>query len=191
MDGVAAQQQLPVGAKLQVQKIIDEDTFWREGEVLASRIGVNNILEYYIHYVNFNKRLDEWVPVDRMNLSSAIMPKELKKDGKRKFGKGKAPNTGSSTTSTSLNATLLASAASGDRLPIATDFGDTKSGMFSQHSGGYCGILCMCLCIQSYQSPWKTGTKGRQRSSSSSSSKRKSRFDRKQRKSRVYEPADR
>jgi histone acetyltransferase HTATIP len=90
-------------------------------------VGVNNIVEYYIHYVNFNKRLDEWVPVTRMNVNTAIIPKEAKKDTKRKAGKGKAPSTAAGS---SLNATLLASA---EKLPIVTaDFAvaDTKSGIY-------------------------------------------------------------
>lgn len=69
--------QLPVGAKLQVLKQLDEEQFWREGEVLATRVSAENAskYEFYIHYTNFNKRLDEWVPQDRLNLDTVVLPK--------------------------------------------------------------------------------------------------------------------
>ncbi|CAF0932594.1 unnamed protein product [Adineta steineri] len=34
----------------------------------------NGVSEFYIHYVNFNRRLDEWVTVDKMNLKELAPP---------------------------------------------------------------------------------------------------------------------
>jgi histone acetyltransferase HTATIP len=34
----------------------------------------NGVHEFYIHYVNFNRRLDEWVTVDKMNLTELTPP---------------------------------------------------------------------------------------------------------------------
>ena len=34
----------------------------------------NGAHEFYIHYVNYNRRLDEWVTVDRMNLKELAPP---------------------------------------------------------------------------------------------------------------------
>ncbi|CAF0946939.1 unnamed protein product [Adineta ricciae] len=35
---------------------------------------INGVHEFYIHYVNYNRRLDEWVTVDRMNLKELTPP---------------------------------------------------------------------------------------------------------------------
>ncbi|KAI3651530.1 hypothetical protein MP228_002833 [Amoeboaphelidium protococcarum] len=94
---------LPVGTKLQVLKIIDGESFWREGEILASRVQADTGLEYYVHYVNFNKRLDEWVPVDRVDQSTCTMPRtesQSTQDGGTGAKKGSANTTGTTTTST-------------------------------------------------------------------------------------------
>jgi len=34
----------------------------------------NGVHEFYIHYINFNRRLDEWVTVDKMNLTELAPP---------------------------------------------------------------------------------------------------------------------
>ncbi|UJR34073.1 hypothetical protein I4U23_021483 [Adineta vaga] len=34
----------------------------------------NGVHEFYIHYINFNRRLDEWVTVDKMNLKELAPP---------------------------------------------------------------------------------------------------------------------
>lgn len=35
---------------------------------------LDGVYEFYIHYVNFNRRLDEWVTVDKMNLKELAPP---------------------------------------------------------------------------------------------------------------------
>jgi histone acetyltransferase HTATIP len=49
---------------------MDSESFWREGEVLASRANADGSFDFYIHYINFNKRLDEWVTVGRLHRCS-------------------------------------------------------------------------------------------------------------------------
>lgn len=46
--------------------------------VLAEIVSVreqNGVPEFYIHYVNFNRRLDEWVTVEKMNLKELAPPR--------------------------------------------------------------------------------------------------------------------
>jgi histone acetyltransferase HTATIP len=42
-------------------------------EIVSTREN-DGIHEFYIHYVNFNRRLDEWVTVDKMNLNELAPP---------------------------------------------------------------------------------------------------------------------
>jgi histone acetyltransferase HTATIP len=73
---------LPVGSTVNILKIVDDKKTWRNAEIIAIR---NNPLEYYVHYVNFNKRLDEWVDCKLLDLETVKLPKEeLKKELKRK-----------------------------------------------------------------------------------------------------------
>lgn len=73
--------ELITGCKCWVEKDGEE----RKGELLHTRTrkGKN---EYFIHYVDFNKRLDEWVPMERLNLEKAVTfpkPEQPKKDVKK------------------------------------------------------------------------------------------------------------
>ncbi|CEG65789.1 Putative Histone acetyltransferase [Rhizopus microsporus] len=84
----------PVNCKLFVEKITTvngkEDSEFRRAEVLSSRDTPGNGLEYYVHYVEFNKRLDEWVPIKRLDLTRPIefpVKKNLKLEGQKK-GRG-------------------------------------------------------------------------------------------------------
>ncbi|KAI9361973.1 acyl-CoA N-acyltransferase [Pilaira anomala] len=58
----------PVNCKLFVQKATSE---YRLAEILSSR-KVDTGLEYYVHYTGFNKRLDEWVSINRLDFSRKI-----------------------------------------------------------------------------------------------------------------------
>ena len=71
---MSAAAQLQVGCKVNVLKIIDNDSFWRKSEVLALRTTTAGEVELYVHYINFNKRLDEWVPVARADLNTIEAP---------------------------------------------------------------------------------------------------------------------
>lgn len=62
------------GCKLLVQKqLSDGTTQHRKAEVMAIRTLPNGTMQYYVHFLEFNKRLDEWVNVERMDLSSLEM----------------------------------------------------------------------------------------------------------------------
>ncbi|GAN03902.1 histone acetyltransferase esa1 protein [Mucor ambiguus] len=78
----------PVNCKLFVEKItvskgVEESEF-RRAEILSSRDTPAHGLEYYVHYTEFNKRLDEWVSIKRLDFSRPIefpAPKKNIKDG--------------------------------------------------------------------------------------------------------------
>lgn len=50
-------------------------------EVLSVRRQPDGIYEYYVHWLDFNRRLDQWVYVERLDLSD-VRYNEPKKDGK-------------------------------------------------------------------------------------------------------------
>lgn len=58
-----------VGSRLLVFNVAEEE--WREAEVLSIRNG-----SYYVHYLDYNKRLDEWVTIDNLDLNS-IQSREI------------------------------------------------------------------------------------------------------------------
>ncbi|RUS72995.1 hypothetical protein EGW08_019243 [Elysia chlorotica] len=58
---------------------------WHASEVLSIK-EINGKSLFYIHYEDYNKRLDEWVPIERMDLSKLEQPKKdiktpIKKEG--------------------------------------------------------------------------------------------------------------
>lgn len=61
---------LKTGTKLQVQKSIEGQHFYHRAEIMSTRMGEGGSLEYYVHFIDFNKRLDEWVGLSRMDLST-------------------------------------------------------------------------------------------------------------------------
>lgn len=77
--------QIVVGCKLSIQKseIPDEKTYQR-AEILMIRSSENpdqNL--YYVHYIGFNKRLDEWVTNNRLKLDDVEFPKPTKTSKKK------------------------------------------------------------------------------------------------------------
>lgn len=62
----------PVNCKLYVDKLTAHGSEFRLAEVLSSRDTPALGLEYYVHYTEFNKRLDEWVSVKRLDFSRPI-----------------------------------------------------------------------------------------------------------------------
>jgi histone acetyltransferase HTATIP len=62
-----------IGMKLSVLK----DQQHQRAEVLSLRM-INDQMQYYVHFEGFNKRLDEWVSLDRIDLSS-IRPTQSKR----------------------------------------------------------------------------------------------------------------
>ncbi|BDA40557.1 Histone acetyltransferase KAT8 [Coccomyxa sp. Obi] len=52
------------------------DCRWRDGEYYTARVVERRLLEgsdvheYYVHYLKFNRRMDEWVKLDNLNLNT-------------------------------------------------------------------------------------------------------------------------
>ncbi|KAL9554624.1 hypothetical protein PS6_003306 [Mucor atramentarius] len=79
-------------AQITVSKGVEESEF-RRAEILSSRDTPAHGLEYYVHYTEFNKRLDEWVSIKRLDFSRPIefpAPKKNVKDGASPAKKGRA-----------------------------------------------------------------------------------------------------
>ncbi|XP_072025620.1 histone acetyltransferase KAT5-like isoform X2 [Amphiura filiformis] len=58
---------------------------WPLAEILSRKDVDRAAPEFYVHYIDYNKRLDEWVTLDRLNLDKLQMPKKDKtpvKDGR-------------------------------------------------------------------------------------------------------------
>ena len=61
------------------EKFLQNDSEeWPKAEVLSIR-NLDGINQYYVHFVDFNKRLDEWVTEDRLD-TRRIEPPTLKDD---------------------------------------------------------------------------------------------------------------
>lgn len=76
---------------MKAQCWVKKDTEERLAEILSINTR-RSPPKFYVHYVNFNKRLDEWITADRINLDKDVIfpkPKELD-DGKKK--KKKTPS---------------------------------------------------------------------------------------------------
>ena len=65
--GFASLAQLQIGVKAWVSKNGEP----RKAEILSIRQR-NAGLSFYVHYVDFNKRLDEWVDADRIDLTQEV-----------------------------------------------------------------------------------------------------------------------
>lgn len=65
---------LKEGCKLPVNRNIEDKTEWTPAEILSIRNTTNGLKQFYVHYVDFNKRLDEWVAHDRLDLSQVQFP---------------------------------------------------------------------------------------------------------------------
>src|SRR5437764_3255666 len=76
--------EIVVGCKVfvEVKKEKKEDKQeFRKAEILSIRTH-NDKSEYYVHFVEFNKRLDEWVGLERID-----MTKEIERPAKKRSGK--------------------------------------------------------------------------------------------------------
>jgi histone acetyltransferase HTATIP len=64
-----------VGCKLMAYKQGDET--WRKAEILSIRNVERGeqFIECYVHYVDYNKRLDEWVSIERLDLKTIEHPR--------------------------------------------------------------------------------------------------------------------
>ncbi|KNE65504.1 hypothetical protein AMAG_11122 [Allomyces macrogynus ATCC 38327] len=88
--------QVHVGCKLPAFMVSEQA--WRRAEVLSVRHADkgDQFVELYVHYVDYNKRLDEWVPVTRLDLTAVEFPRprKAKATGTGAKGKGATPAKG-------------------------------------------------------------------------------------------------
>ncbi|KAL1916663.1 uncharacterized protein VTP21DRAFT_5367 [Calcarisporiella thermophila] len=72
-----------VGCKLFVLKVMPNESEFRKAEVLSIRNTSPDSdpskAEFYVHYCEFNKRLDEWVPAERLDPSRGVEYPKVKK----------------------------------------------------------------------------------------------------------------
>ncbi|KAJ5908900.1 hypothetical protein N7495_001582 [Penicillium taxi] len=86
--GFATLGTIRIGVKAMVQK----DGELRKAEILSIRQR-KDLPTFYVHYVDFNKRLDEWIDATRIDLSQEVeWPQPEKQDKKKASSTNKAPN---------------------------------------------------------------------------------------------------
>lgn len=66
---------------------VEKDGEFRLAEILQQHMKKGRIV-YYVHYQEFNKRLDEWIEIPRIDFKRAIISPEVKVDSKKE-GKSK------------------------------------------------------------------------------------------------------
>jgi len=64
---------LEPGVKVQCRW--QRDNQFYEAEIVDVRAAAENLIEYYVHYTEFNRRLDEWVTADRFDLTCKVEDK--------------------------------------------------------------------------------------------------------------------
>ncbi|KAL4998163.1 hypothetical protein BDV10DRAFT_194638 [Aspergillus recurvatus] len=85
--GIATLNTIRIGVKAMVHK----DGELRKAEILSIKQRKDG-LAFYVHYVDFNKRLDEWVASSRLDLSQEVEWPQPEKPEKKKTGPAKAPS---------------------------------------------------------------------------------------------------
>eukprot|EP00042_Codosiga_hollandica_P045854 m.472477 g.472477 ORF g.472477 m.472477 type:complete len:165 (-) comp57112_c0_seq4:4358-4852(-) len=66
------------GCRVPVLSTIDQETHARMAEILKVKI-IDDKPQYYVHFIDFNKRLDEWVTEDRIDMTQLQQPKKEEK----------------------------------------------------------------------------------------------------------------
>lgn len=61
---------LKPGTRINVRKQIDDELVCRRAEIMSIRI-IGGKPQFYVHFLEFNKRLDGWVSLDKMDLATA------------------------------------------------------------------------------------------------------------------------
>ncbi|XP_004349427.2 histone acetyltransferase Tip60 [Capsaspora owczarzaki ATCC 30864] len=80
--------QIEVGSRLPVRKAEPTGFVWQKAEIISTRTAADGSQSYYVHFVDFNKRLDEWVGFDRLDTSKIEPPKPPATLDKSKTGPG-------------------------------------------------------------------------------------------------------
>lgn len=70
---------LPVRMRHQISSENDITEEWPMAEILSIR-NVDNVSQYYVHFIDYNKRLDEWVTEDRLDTRKVEPPNSGKDD---------------------------------------------------------------------------------------------------------------
>jgi len=78
--------QIVEGCRMPVKMRYTDD--WPMAEILSVRHFPNGQTLYYVHFIDYNKRLDEWVTKDRLDLKKMQLPK---KDAKTPLKNGSRP----------------------------------------------------------------------------------------------------
>ncbi|KAK3093697.1 hypothetical protein FSP39_019007 [Pinctada imbricata] len=76
-------QELTEGCRLPV--LLKNGEGWHMAEILGKKEMTGRTL-FYVHYEDFNKRLDEWVPEERMDISKMMLPSKEAKTPQKKEG---------------------------------------------------------------------------------------------------------
>lgn len=66
---------LKPGTRINVRKQIDDEIVCRRAEIMSIRV-IGGHPQFYVHFLEFNKRLDGWVGLDKMDLESAEVKPE-------------------------------------------------------------------------------------------------------------------
>uniref|UniRef100_A0AC35TUA0 Histone acetyltransferase n=1 Tax=Rhabditophanes sp. KR3021 TaxID=114890 RepID=A0AC35TUA0_9BILA len=59
---------------------------FREAEIISIRISVEEVYEFYVHYIGCNRRLDEWITVDQIDTNAPAKFPSRNAQAKRKQG---------------------------------------------------------------------------------------------------------
>jgi histone acetyltransferase HTATIP len=79
---------LKPGTRINVRKQIDDELVCRRAEIMSTRM-IGGRPQFYVHFLEFNKRLDGWVGLDKMDLATAEVKPE------KANGSGNSSATGS------------------------------------------------------------------------------------------------
>jgi len=71
------------GCRIPVKRDLEGQEGWHLAEVLSIQEEDQEQL-FYVHFVDFNKRLDEWVTIDRLDVTKIQLPKKDTKSNSRK-----------------------------------------------------------------------------------------------------------
>ncbi|ANB11115.1 NuA4 histone acetyltransferase complex catalytic subunit ESA1 [Sugiyamaella lignohabitans] len=115
---ITSTQQVRVGFKCYVEKNGEK----RLAEILSTHVRKGN-LEFYVHYEDFNKRLDEWVSESRIDLSQPVTlprPEKPKKSGSETPKAGPHNKVGKKSTKKTTKAAAAAAAAAARHSGVST-----------------------------------------------------------------------
>ncbi|XP_068779743.1 histone acetyltransferase KAT5 isoform X4 [Struthio camelus] len=95
----------------------DNEDEWPLAEILSVK-DISGRKLFYVHYIDFNKRLDEWVTHDRLDLKKIQFPKKEAKTPTKNGLPGSRPGSPERDVRKSLDAAAPAAPASGKSLPV-------------------------------------------------------------------------